>query len=623
MGDETPHWSERDKEKLQWGFSPANDGSLRWAPDPAHAFATDAAALEAPVPAGPWATDNPAPIAEAVPIPIAQLWPLRIAIGLGQGLLFFALFHTRTLNVWPGADVHLLGALALAGLFVPLVLLEGVGTIAPRRLLPFAGIATGMLALLGWYQQWRSVGDAALPGFVTLMLCALALAIVQAALLGRERGHQWRMAYAELFVATWILGARLAMWGWTSLLGFLLLQAIGLAPQDGQPIALLLLSLVSALGFQLSAALPRFTSVLADMLAATATALLPMAAGVALLIVSLSLARGPAPLLLLFLAMTALLVTINASHRGDEDRRPWRDGAEIFGAGLLLVLAGMALWVLEARVAAHGWTGPRILAVTIALLFTAYGAGYGAAALSFLLRGHGLARVQRVNRLMAAMVLLACIALVSPAADPHRIAAAAQAARLEDGRTTPERFDFAHLEQDGTRFGREALASLALSLYPDIARAARSVHGPIVDPRAPDEIGPNIALVTSGATPDAHLPATFLARDWSPVLGAPACMTRASARCEAHMLDLNQDRRDEILLVSGDASRWWAAVLEADEAGRWSMAGRLTSGCGVTRSNLVADLAAGRIASLAALPGWTGLSLAGTRLSAQGAPCTE
>jgi len=595
MGDETPHWSD--------------DASLRWAPDPAHAFAA-----EAPAVSGPWSAPEPVRATPA-PINIAQFWPLRIAIGLAQGLLFFTLFHTRSLNVWPGADAHLLAALTLAGLFVPLVLLEGVGTIAPRRLLSFAGIATGMLALMGWYQHWRSGGDAALPGVPTLILCVLALVIVQAALLGRERGQRWRMAYAELFVATWILGARLVIWGWTALLGFLALQAMGLAPQEFQPIALLLLSLVSALGFQLSAALPRFTSALADMLAAATTALLPMAAGASLLIVSLSLAHGPAPLLLLFLAMAALLLTINASHRGDEDRKPWRDGAEVFGAGLLLVLAGLSLWVLEARVAQHGWTGPRILAVTTALIFLAYGAGYGAASLSFLLRGHGLGRIQRVNRLMAAMVVLACLALLSPAADPHRIAAATQAARLEDGRTTPERFDFVYLEKDGTRFGRKALATLSLSLYPDIARAARFVHGPIVDPRAPDEIGPNIALVTPGTL----LPATFLARDWSPVLGAPACLTRASAGCEAHLLDLNHDGRDEILLVTGDVARWWAAVLEADEAGRWSMAGRLTSGCGVTR----ADLAAGRVTSLSALPGWTGLSLAGTRQIARAAPCTE
>jgi len=598
MGDETPHWTD--------------DASLRWAPDSAHAFAT--AAADAPARDGPWSLPEAARAAPA-PINIAQLWPLRITIGLAQGLLFFALFHTRALHLWPGDDAYLLSALALAGLFVPLLLLEGVGTIAPKRLLPLAGIATGMMALLGWYQQWRSLGDAPLPDLATLMLCALALVIVQATLLGRERARQWRMAYAELFVATWILGARLVIWGWTTLLGFLLLQAMGLAPQNFQPVALLLLSLVSALGFQLSAALPRFTSALADMMAAAATALLPVAAGASLLIVSLSLARGPAPLLLVFLAMAALLLTVNASHRGDEDRKPWRDGAEVFGAGLLLVLAGMALWVLEARVAQHGWTGPRIIAVAIALLFTAYGAGYCAAALSFLLRGHGLGRIRHVNRLVAMIVMLTCIALVSPAADPHRLAAAAQAARLEDGRTTPERFDFVHLEKDGTRFGRAALAALSLSLYPDIARAARSVHGPIVDPRAPDEIGPNIAM----ATPGAYLPATFLTRDWSNVLGALSCLTRASAQCEAHVLDLNHDQRNEILLVTGDAARWWAAVLEADEAGRWSMAGRLTSGCGVTRR----DLAAGRVASLSALPGWTGLTLAGTRLGGQGAPCTE
>ena len=57
--------------------------------------------------------------------------------------------HTRLLNQWPGGDPYLFTALALAVLFVPLPLLEGVGAIALMRLLPFAGMSAGLLAGLG------------------------------------------------------------------------------------------------------------------------------------------------------------------------------------------------------------------------------------------------------------------------------------------------------------------------------------------------------------------------------------------------------------------------------------------------------------------------------------------
>ena len=63
MGDETPHWSD--------------DASLRWAPDPAHAFAT--AAADAPPRKGPWSLPEAARATPA-PINIAQLWPQLLSI---------------------------------------------------------------------------------------------------------------------------------------------------------------------------------------------------------------------------------------------------------------------------------------------------------------------------------------------------------------------------------------------------------------------------------------------------------------------------------------------------------------------------------------------------------------
>ncbi len=402
--------------------------------------------------------------------------------------MFFTLFHTRLIGQWPGGDTYLFTALALAGLFVPLLLLEGVG--------------------------------------------AIALFIVQAFLHGRERSTSWRMAYADLFDASWGLTARLLLWVFLIAWGAALLTTAGLSLASGDPIALLLLALAGALAFHAIASLPRVAVLLKEMLVTAATLTLPLATA----------------------------------------------------AALLLILSGIAAWALDLRVSWLGWTAARLFALCAVTLFLAYGAGYSAAAVMALARDGSMRRLETVNIVLGVVLLGACIALASPLADPLRLAPAAQAARLEGGHASIETFDFANLPRDGARFGAEALAKLTGSLYPDIALR----------------------------TPGAHLPATLLARDWSPVLGVPACLSNPHETCDAWFRDLNGDGRQEILLVSGAETRWWAAVMQADEAGRWSLAGRLASGCGAT----LTDLRNGRFDTLSALTGWNELAVAGNRVTA-------
>ena len=593
MGDDTPSWTD--------------DGALNWAPDSAQAIT--------PVRAGPWSppadmhTEEPVR-AEATPAATAQLWPWRIAIGAGQGLLFFTLFHTRLIGQWPGGDAYLFTALALAGLFVPLLLLEGVGAIALTRLLPFAGIAAGLLAGLGWYHRWRLEGaETAHAGMLLLGLCAIALFIVQAFLHGRERSTSWRMAYADLFDASWGLTARLLLWVFLIAWGAALLTTAGLSLASGDPIALLLLALAGALAFHAIASLPRVAVLLKEMLVTAATLTLPLATAAALLLISVTLSEGPARLPLICTVLAALIVAISASQRsGAAKRGGWRGGFEVFAAFLLLILSGIAAWALDLRVSWLGWTAARLFALCAVTLFLAYGAGYSAAAVMALARDGSMRRLETVNIVLGVVLLGACIALASPLADPLRLAPAAQAARLEGGHASIETFDFANLPRDGARFGAEALAKLTGSLYPDIARAASVARGPQATSLPASEVGSNIAL----RTPGAHLPATLLARDWSPVLGVPACLSNPHETCDAWFRDLNGDGRQEILLVSGAETRWWAAVMQADEAGRWSLAGRLASGCGAT----LTDLRNGRFDTLSALPGWNELTVAGNRVTA-------
>lgn len=590
MSNDVPFWTD--------------DGALSFAPERTLSLTPPAEVVKP----GPWSP----PVAEAEKAEeqsAIRLWSWRIGIGLAQGFAFFWLFHSRATGQWPGSNPFLFDALALAGLFVPLLLMEGLGSIALGRLLPFVTIAAALLAALGWYHHWRLDGAPQLhAGAAAIVLATIVSFIALAFLHARELGG-W--AYGNLFAASWMLAARFLVFGLMAALGLALVQ---LLPRvnltTGDLLAMPLLGLLAALSFQLTAALPRFTTGLRDGLVATATIALPLAVTAALLIVSGALAKGPPALVFLLGVMAALVVTISASHRdgGREARRAWRDSFEMFGSLMLMLLAGIAVYALDVRVATLGWTSSRIFAAAALAVLAAYGVGYGAVALVALLRGGGMKRIEAVNLCLALGILVSAAALASPLADPMRLAAASQAARLDDGRVAVTAFDFANLPRDGARYGAEALTRLSHSLYPDIAQAALSAQTARgAAPANPTEIGANIAV----RTPGARLPAALLARDWSGVANAPACLTTAAEICDAYFLDLNGDGRKEILLVTGSESRWWGAVMAADAAGRWSLAGRLAADCGASLS----DLRAGRISALAALPGWNDLQVGGIRLA--------
>jgi hypothetical protein len=275
MSNEVPGW--------------VDDGSLGWVPEPV-ASAPAPQVAEAVHP-GPWSPPQKKIVIRKLVIP--GFWRWRLGIGLAQGLLFGLLFYTRAAGLWPGGDPFLFAALALAGLFVPLLLIEGLGLIATRRLLPFAGMAAGVLASLGWYHRWRLDGAEAMhAGLWLIGLCAVALFLIQALLHGRERGDSWRIRYPDLFDASWQLAARLLVWAMLVGLAAGLVNSPltpRLYPDIGDPVSLLLLGLASAAGFQFTAALPSFMTAIKDVLVVMATIALPLVSAAAVLLISTAL----------------------------------------------------------------------------------------------------------------------------------------------------------------------------------------------------------------------------------------------------------------------------------------------------------------------------------------------
>lgn len=592
-----------------------DSGDLNWSPEDELRFAGPAsepkwrkrfvgAGIEEPI-------FNTAPANSDLPAP--RLTGVRLCIGLAQGLALFALLRARDLGLLP--DAYLFSTLCLPLLLVPLLVLEGLGTIGPRILIPWATMAALILAGLGYYQRWRI--DVPLPahaGYALMALTGLFLFIAQALVHAGARADKFVAPYPEYFRESWTLVARLLVWAPVAALAWALSGGVGsllatahlaIAPAA---FTMPLTAMAGAYAFSL-----QWSAKLKTPLVTALTFALPLLILASLALVISVVGTWHAPLWLLALDAGALIAAINASHRGGPDHTPhplWRKAAEFIGTCLVPLLAGLAAAALAARVGEHGWTVNRIFAGAAIFVVISYGIPYLAAAFIALGGGGWMQRIEEPNVALAFALALAALALASPLADPMRLAAASQQARLQSGLVREDGFDFAALARDDARYGYQALQTLTRNGAPAIARdATLTLAAPPREAMAPTQVGANIAV----RTPGARLPAALLSRDWSSFSQAdvPPCLTSPRMTCEAWFMDLDGDGRDEILLVYGSDSRWWATALK-EQGGQWNPAGTLASpNC---RGSLAA-LRDGHFTITTPLPGWRDLLVGGARLS--------
>lgn len=650
--NDAPRWV--DTEALRWNpeepleaeprFAPGNDVGWTedWRSEPRAAVPDPAPETAAPeaAPQPETSTPPPAPVAllaEAPDIAPAnlnrapRLWPARLAIGLAQGLFVWTLLASRDIGIFPGSDPYFFSALMLAGVFAPLVLLEGLGEIETRLLALWSGTVAAVTATLGLYHHWRIQGleQPSYSLFTVSVLCALMLFAAQVMVRAMLREGRALPPYRALFDTTWALAARLLVWAVVAGLAWALIGSgnsllnwlrqanpaldLGVAP----PLLILpLIGLASAAALHLTAPDCRIGNTLlrrplTAALVACFTVALPMLVLASAAALAMHLTIAPLPLAGSLGLALLLVLAVNASFRGEEPREAWRKASEFLAAFLLLALVAVAALALNARVAVFGWTGLRVLAAAVILMLGAYGAGYAAAALISIGGGRWMQRIEPANRLLALLLVGTCLALASPLADPVRLAVKAQVARAERG----ESLDFPWLRNKGLRFGHDALLAMTRSGDPLLARDAAITLSvaPAADAPTPSEIGANIIL----RTPGARLPSSLLEPDWSAFAGqVPPCLTRPTATCEAWFLDLDRDGRNEILLVYGNDARWWAAVMKQGPEG-WRPAASLAAP--PCRGSLDA-MRAGDIRPADPLPGWRDLLVAGMRLTPTPAP---
>jgi Domain of unknown function (DUF4153) len=535
----------------------------------------------------------------------------RASIGLAQGIALYLLYRAAEMKGWPATEPYTFAALLAAAVFIPIVVVAGLGNVRPRTLAAWAVGAAACCAGLAVYDIFReplvggrgqSIGPQLMPVSALWLSLGFVLFIVHSLIVSAEADRKLVASYARYFDVAWkhgvqlVLGASFVGAFWLLLLlSAELFRMIGIRA---------LVDLIQCPWF----AAPATTAALACAIHATDARadlvrgvralaltllawLLPMLTAFAVAFLLALPFAGLQPLWnmrsatsTLLLASAALVFLINAAYQdgqgGDSVFRLVRNARSV--AALVLVpLVGLAAYGLTLRAQQYGWTPPRIIAGACVVVAGCYAVGYAIAALRPNLALKGL---EPTNIVTACVSVAVVLCLFSPAADPARIAVADQLRRLESGKETPDTFDFKFLRFGSGRYGRAALERLAQSAEgPNAAAISEKAKQAMLLTNPWDCCGfratasqraENVVLVHPRGQ---ALPEDFLRHDWSTekVWQLPRCLTTAGARCKAILIDLDGDGSAEILLfdLSGRAGGLTAGAFKAGPNRSWAWLG--------------------------------------------------
>lgn len=416
-----------------------------------------------------------------------NLRPLVLAgLGLAAGLLFHALLGSRLENNVEAWRAALLSGVALGAALV--------GFTLERRLwwasLLFS-IGVAIVAALVVYWNGAPGGWSASEGWRTISLLlavAIAAPLFQAA---RDEGamrfpyasvhdHAWTnvvlwcacwLFVAIVFALSWLLAALFDLikidllrrllekdWFWRALIGLAFGAGLGLLRENDTVVRLL-------------------QRVVATVLAVLAPVL---AIGLALFLLALPFTgldalwdatRATTPILLFCVIGALILANAVIGNMPEHERRfpLLRYGAMLLAA-VVLPLAIIAAIATGLRIGQYGFTPERLWAVVFVALACLYGAAYLAALV--LGRLGWAARVRPMNLGLAFATCGVALLLATPLVSFNAISTRDQLARLESGRVTPARFDWAALAFDFGEPGRAATQRLAASGTPEVRAAA-------------------------------------------------------------------------------------------------------------------------------------------------------
>ena len=546
----------------------------------------------------------------------------RAAIGLVQGIALYLLYHAFDAKTWPATDGQVFAPLLLVSVFIPAIAIAGSGNLRPRCFVVWMIAATAALAGLGAYDIFQAspvIGISSqpsrnVPQSALWFASAAGLFIAHALIVAGDADRRLVAGYRSYFDAAWKHGVQIVLAGlfvgafWALLfLGaglFDLIKIDYLAELIKKPwFAIPATSLAVAYAVHVTdvhAGIVRGVRTLGLTLLSW---LLPMMAAIAVVFLAALIFTGLEPLWstrqatsVLLLAAASLIVLVNAAYQDGDPEHPVAHVLRYpgFAATVALTpLVAIAGYAVALRVGQYGWTPERIIASACVVVAACYALGY---ALAVFARGPWMKGIEVTNIFTAFVIVALLLALFSPVADPARIAAADQVARLESGRIAPDKFDYAFLRFRSGRYGQQALDRLRMKQDgPDAARIAANANAAFaakmpselqrrIDGPASVERAANIAVIYPKGQ---ALPANFLEQDWNAAPDQwrhPRCMT-ANVKCDAMVLDLDGDGTPEILIFNGPSGV--VAYRQTDE--KWRLLGDVVNAhCKGVREALLA-----------------------------------
>ena len=536
----------------------------------------------------------------------------RVAIGLAQGLVLYALLEAKVARSWPATVPALFAAISAASLLPPVVASLEWDAVRPWTLARWLVLVTVLCAAVGWHDAARGPTGLEFSSAVLVTLLVPVLFVSHCLVEAADADRSVAPRYATLFAVSWNGAVQLvlallfvALFSLILLFGALLFGSIGVAGFGqlvGAPWFRIPATTIAA-GFAIGVTAARARLVRGArtlVLTLFGFLLLLLTPIVAAFLLSLAVAptrffhNTPLAVGLMSAATFGLVLLINAAYgEGEAASHPTRAirAATAVACVLLVPLVGLAALALALRVAARGWTEARVLVAAALVQGAVYAVGYLVAACR---SGRWLAGIEQVNVAGAASFVLIGCALSSPLADPARLAAADQLARLRDGRVAADRFDDDYLRTGAARYGLAALRQIVArppardgAVARARAAAALAATGPRSAPAAlRGTPPPDFAQIRGRVTmhpADAVLPDALLrdVQDRSHGLESwPFCLVAPGPRdCDMVVLHGGTADPDQLAVVEGT----FDSLLARAPDGRWhavghfSLAGRCTA----------------------------------------------
>ncbi|MDV6332773.1 DUF4153 domain-containing protein [Asticcacaulis sp. 201] len=503
-----------------------------------------------------------------------------LIVRLGVGLIFGGILGWLIKQIEPYDSDPVLWQQVLASTLMlgAFVLWAGAGAMRRISLAVWGGVALAVIAVIAWNREAHNTEAHFNPFFFNLSFLIYPFLFISHELVSSaDQAGKPIAPYPLYFDEAWKRGVQLILamiftglfWGilWlgAALLGFigftwfkdLLTNTYFAWPLSGLAIA----SAVN-LGDVQTRLMSNFRSLVLGVL----SWLLPVIAFIGVLFAVSLCFSGLEPLwktkaatASLLTACVALVLLVNAAYQQGDTERPVHVVLKMsawIACGLTLVFAGLAAYSLYLRIAQYGLTPERVMAAVGVVIACLFGVAY---TISAVWPGRWLRGIELANIALAFVMAGLFLAVLTPIADPYRLSAGAQAARVDGGEAAPDRFDWRVLRFETGTYGRDALKRLSQSgrtqAVRDAARAALALKDEdrwvLADTAKPAMRTPDRKQFVVVSPKGAMLPEDFLTQAY-PSQALPDCAAEdAVPGCYAALIDLNHNNIPEVTILDG------------------------------------------------------------------------